>query len=131
MSFVALTTTSFPLLRYEDTYWDIRDDQGGVATNGYTNYNSYTSYYEHRCLPRNRCYSFNLYDAFGDGLSSGYQWAGYELVVDGSIVAQGGPDNFGYHINHDFGTCYYNCGYGESHVDFYVTTDMYGYVFVA
>ena len=102
-SWEALTDQFFFRFR-EETYWTITDLQGNYVTGGY-DYNSYTHYNEHRCIADGSCYVFTLYDTYGDGFSEENPFAGFDLTVDGSNVLHGGPDDFGYSIDTQFGYC--------------------------
>ena len=53
--------------RSDETTWDITDNQGSVVESGDQAYSSNTTYDEIICLPPGICYSFNLYDSYGDG----------------------------------------------------------------
>jgi hypothetical protein len=68
--------------------WDVRDYTGALVANGgpYGNNSTYT---ETISLPTESCYTFNMYDSYGDGLLSG----GVSLVDDqGTVIWQSNGD---------------------------------------
>ena len=68
--------------------WDVRDYSGTMVANGgpYGNNSTYT---ETISLPSESCYTFNIYDSYGDGLLSG----GVSLVDDqGTVIWQSNGD---------------------------------------
>jgi len=68
--------------------WDVRDYTGAMVANGgpYGNNSTYT---ETISLPSESCYTFNMYDSYGDGLLSG----GVSLVDDqGTVIWQSNGD---------------------------------------
>lgn len=81
--------------------WDVRDYTGALVANGgpYGNNSTYT---ETISLPSESCYTFNIYDSYGDGLLSG----GVSLVDDqGTVIWQSNGDygsgaskTFGYQV---------------------------------
>jgi len=63
--------------------WNIRNDQGiGVAGSG--DYESYSDNVEHLCL-ENGCYTFELFDSFGDGWNGAF----FELTLANQLLASG------------------------------------------
>ena len=89
-----------------ETAWRIVDQNGTiyheVAFDTYVNNETYET---EVCVPLGVCMSFVLDDSYGDGI---FHEDGYELSVDGTVVAQGGPD-FGFGISIDF-----NCPAGSA-----------------
>jgi hypothetical protein len=68
--------------------WDVRDYSGTMVASGgpYGNNSTYT---ETISLPSESCYTFNIYDSYGDGLLSG----GVSLVDDqGTVIWQSNGD---------------------------------------
>jgi hypothetical protein len=76
----------------DDTHWEIYDENGAllVSTNVDTSF----------CLPSAGCYTFTIYDDFGDGLAGG-QTGYYGLVFAGQQIASG--VNFGFSQTAFFG----------------------------
>ena len=81
--------------------WDVRDYSGTLVANGGP-YGNNTTYTETISLPSESCYTFNMYDSYGDGLLSG----GVSLVDDqGTVIWQSNGDygsgaskTFGYQV---------------------------------
>ena len=75
----------------EESSWEIIDDMGnyygGVAAN---TYGDVTENVHWVSVPSTGCYSFKIYDAYGDGLF-GSQWGGG--AVNGSVTVQTYDDN--------------------------------------
>jgi len=87
VAFAAAATTHFKIDILFDNWpeecsWDINDDAGNiVASNQYSTANADgSSVIENVYLPSTGCYTFNAYDAYGDGLH-GSQWG----ATDGHI----------------------------------------------
>jgi hypothetical protein len=76
---VALTPDNFP----SEISWDIKTSTGTVILAGTSN--STTA-----CLPDNQCYTFTIYDSFGDGICCNYGIGSYSLSVDGTTLITGG-----------------------------------------
>ena len=75
----------------EETAWEVIDDMGNVY--GSSNFNTYgavTEYVEWVSVPSTGCYSFKMYDAYGDGMF-GSQWGGG--AVNGSATVETYDDN--------------------------------------
>lgn len=85
-----------------ETTWDVKDSTGTIVEQGgpYFDDTENTS----TVIPFNLadgCYTFTIYDAFGDGLFDGNTTGGYEL--DCSIISHAsGSGNFGAAAVHDF-----------------------------
>ena len=88
---VEILTDNWP----EETSWDIRDENGSVVANGGPyNGEATTTITEEVTVDDLGCYTFTIYDAFGDGLH-GAQWGGdngeYTVTSsDGTVLASGG-----------------------------------------
>jgi hypothetical protein len=68
--------------------WDVRDYTGAMVANGGP-YGNNSTYNETISLPSESCYTFNMYDSYGDGLLSG----GVSLVDDqGTVIWQSNGD---------------------------------------
>ncbi|MCH2023826.1 MAG: PKD domain-containing protein [Saprospiraceae bacterium] len=79
-----------------ETSWDLRDVQGFVIASGsgYTTNQNGTTITSSLCLPTD-CYTFNIYDSYGDGICCLYGQGHYSLTdVNGNVLASGGA--FGY-----------------------------------
>ncbi len=67
-----------------ETSWQIENEGGNVVASG-TDYGGETSYSEDLCLP-NGCYTFTIFDSFGDGICCNYGDGSYEILLDGVAV---------------------------------------------
>jgi hypothetical protein len=63
--------------------WDIKTANGTVVLSGTTNGAT-------TCLPDNQCYTFTIYDSFGDGICCNYGIGSYSLSVEGTTLITGG-----------------------------------------
>ena len=73
-----------------DTSWEIKDESDVVVASG-TDYQDNTLTSEEITLPAIGCYSFTLYDEFGDGLCCANGEGYYELKdEDGIVILSGG-----------------------------------------
>jgi hypothetical protein len=72
-----------------ETTWNIKNAAGTTLYSGgpYNVPNSTVSVAV--CLP-NSCYSFNIFDSYGDGICCSYGQGSFNLVVSGNNVASGG-----------------------------------------
>lgn len=107
-----------------ETTWLLRDSSGKTVASG-DGYSNNQSYVTQRCLPRG-CYTFTIYDSYGDGLCcNGNGSEGYTIRINGEVFASG--RSFGdEEIIPDIGNCQPE---GPSCVDIEarVVTDRYGY----
>lgn len=80
-----------------ETSWTVSDLVGTVVLQGGQGgvYGNNTTYSDSICLPDNGCYFFEIYDTFGDGICAPN---GYEVYVDGVLVASGANDIADYAI---------------------------------
>ncbi len=94
-----LTFDNYP----EETSWKLFDANGNVVSQGgtYGNEPDGSTIYINGCLDAG-CYTFTIYDVYGDGMCCGYGNGSYELkkVSDGTILASGG--SFGSSESTDF-----------------------------
>ena len=94
-----LTFDNYP----EETSWKLFDSNGNVVSQGgiYGNEPDGSTIYINGCLDAG-CYTFTIYDAYGDGMCCGYGNGSYELkkVSGGTILASGG--SFGSSESTDF-----------------------------
>ena len=82
----------------EETSWEISDTNGTVvASSGgtYANYADGATVTENICLP-DGCYTFTIFDVYGDGICCSYGNGSYTLIDDlsGSALANGGSYGF-------------------------------------
>ena len=85
---LSLTLDNYP----KETSWDIKDENGAVvaSSNGhYGNQPNGATVVEEACLI-DGCYTFNIYDHFGDGICCEYGSGAYTLVDGpGNVLVQG------------------------------------------
>jgi len=98
---VAITTDGYPA----ETGWALADQCGGNGgpsrpAGYYTSPG--TSYEDEYCLPGSR-YKFSIQDSYGDGLCCEFADGKYEVLVDNVSQFVGGE--FGYEMDHEFGSC--------------------------
>lgn len=96
---VLITTDEFP----SETSWKLSYDDGTLINSideGYYQ-DSYNGYFYSSCLPAG-CFSFTIYDSYGDGICCSHGNGGYMLRVDGEVAIEGG--DFGYEETKEF--CY-------------------------
>ena len=111
---VTIITDSWP----EEITWNITDSLGAVVLSGGPYGAAATTYVESDCLGAG-CFTFNIFDSFGDGIFSP---GGYTLTVDTVTVASGGAYGSGESVafctdNLNFGctdptACNYDAGAG-------------------
>ena len=74
----------------EETSWDIKDDSDVVIASG-SGYENNTLTSEEISLPAIGCYTFTIYDSYGDGICCTYGEGYYELKdEDGIVLISGG-----------------------------------------
>jgi hypothetical protein len=76
---VVLVADNFP----SEISWNIKTANGTIVYSG-------TSTGAAICLPDNQCYTFTIYDSFGDGICCNYGIGSYSLIVDGTTLITGG-----------------------------------------
>ena len=82
-----------------ETTWNIKNSSGATLYSGGPYSSGGSTVSVSICIP-NGCYTFNVFDSYGDGICCGYGQGSYNLVVNGSSVASGGQ--FGSSITHSF-----------------------------
>jgi hypothetical protein len=91
---VDLLTDSFG----SETSWELLDGGGNqVMAAGFqftgTFLTSNTAYSVTECLDPSQCYTFNIYDSFGDGICCFWGQGTYSITFDGAVVAQSNAGN--------------------------------------
>jgi|GEM_PF-1240072 len=89
---LTVTTDAYP----EETTWEVTDSNGTVVASGGDDYGPASSaasrgvVYTHNITLEDGCYTFTIYDVYGDGLFDGAYTGSYSFVCGGNIVyAQG------------------------------------------
>ena len=73
----------------DETTWEIEDAQGSVVATG-NGYGDNTQYTIPNCLA-DGCYTFTIYDSYGDGICCGFGIGNYELLSpSGDVMGAGG-----------------------------------------
>ena len=72
-----------------ETTWDMTDSTGAVIASGGPYSGAGTTVVENFCAG-DGCYTFTIYDSFGDGICCSFGSGDYTLTVDGAPVASGG-----------------------------------------
>ena len=75
-----------------ETTWKIKNSSGDVLYSGgpYTDASILVVDMEEFILTESDCYSFEIYDSYGDGIDAGYGVGYYKLYSDGVLFAEGG-----------------------------------------
>lgn len=78
-----------------ETTWELRDENGTAVAGGGNNYVNNTTYQENINIPSyDICYTFTIFDSFGDGICCGYGNGSYNLQDENNnVIISGG--NFG------------------------------------
>lgn len=96
-----LTTDSYP----EETTWSLTDESGSVVTSGGPFPEQVNELIvENFCLSPGECYTFTIFDSFGDGITTFFGSTGdYQLVgADGELLAELNNPSFGNSETSDF-----------------------------
>jgi hypothetical protein len=98
-AFLTLTTDNFP----QETTWKLFDGNGTVIATGGPFAEQRTSYSEAFCLDPEACYTFTVFDAFGDGMSAQGVQGDFEIFnEEGVLIAQLARPNFGSQSSSEF-----------------------------
>ncbi len=84
---LSITLDNYP----EETSWEIRNDAGALIASGGT-YGSFpdgSTVNETICLVDD-CYTFTIFDTYGDGICCGFGNGSYSLTNGGTVLASGG-----------------------------------------
>ncbi|MEN0003945.1 MAG: T9SS type A sorting domain-containing protein [Bacteroidota bacterium] len=74
-----------------ETTWNVTDESGDIVSFGGPYPEGAIEVSEEICLDPEACYTFNISDAFGDGICCGYGQGSYALTNDsGAVLASGG-----------------------------------------
>ena len=96
-----LNTDDYP----EETSWQLQDENGTIIFSGGT-YNGQVqqTITETWCLVKEACYTFVIFDAYGDGLQSPFGPNGSYTIkdADGNVLTSTLQVNFGFQENNEF-----------------------------
>lgn len=88
---LTVTTDAFP----EETTWRVTNSAGAIVASGGETYGPPSSaasrgvVYTHNITLEDGCYTFTIFDSYGDGLSDGVFVGGYSFVCGSIVYAQG------------------------------------------
>ncbi len=86
------TTDNFPA----ESSWNLFDANQNIIASGTALTQAQHTYEEHFCLDQEACYSFTVYDVFGDGMSAQGVTGDYEILNQaGDVIAELAKPNFG------------------------------------
>lgn len=90
--FLNLLTDNFP----EETTWQLLDANDNVIANGGPYNANQELFVTAFCLDKDACYTFAIFDSFGDGMSAQGVQGDYQIVnVEGEVIAELSQPNFG------------------------------------
>src|SRR6185369_17248878 len=85
-------TDNFP----SESSWNLFDAQNNILASGSGFTEQQHTYVNEFCLSPEACYTFTVYDAFGDGMSAQGVTGDYQIVNDdGDVLAELAKPNFG------------------------------------
>jgi len=94
---VTVKTDNYPL----ETSWEITDSSNSQVAFKDDFDSQGTTYTTNLCLASDDCYTFTIYDSWGDGICCGYGSGSYSVSIEGVTVVSGG--SFGSSESTDFG----------------------------
>ncbi|MBK12527.1 MAG: hypothetical protein CL849_03240 [Crocinitomicaceae bacterium] len=88
-----------------ETTWNLVDSLGAQVASGGPYSEAGGTVIENFCIG-DGCYTFNIYDSFGDGICCGWGSGSYDLTIDGVSMASGGDFGDGESISFCAGGAY-------------------------
>ena len=113
---ISITTDNYP----GQTYWELVDQNGGgwyISAGSLTSPN--TTYSWNICVPDTNCYSFTMFDSWGDGICCAWGNGSYSISYNGVTSGSGG--SFGYYET----TCGVGFCQSMTEIEISITTDDY------
>ncbi len=101
---IDITTDAFP----EETRWELTDIDGNIVAENEV-YESETHYHRNVCLENSNCYTWKIFDKYGDGISAGAEDSlngKFSLYFNDSLIAES-------QANGDFGSEFDKVGIGN------------------
>jgi len=96
-----LVTVNLLTDRYgNETSWEVVRNVDNFTVMAAAGFGSREASFKSYCLPPN-CYTFQIYDSFGDGISGNYGNGSFAVTVDNEVILSGG--NFTYSESVSFG----------------------------
>ena len=83
---ISITTDNYP----GETSWQLVDQNGSGFMNASALTQSYTTYTWSVCVPTSNCYSFTIFDSWGDGICCSFGNGSYNVTYGGITVVSGG-----------------------------------------
>ena len=84
---ISILTDQYP----SETTWDVIEDLSGtVVASGGPYADPATEYIEQVCVDPALCYTFTIYDSFGDGICCSYGDGHYMVYYEGALFCEGG-----------------------------------------
>jgi hypothetical protein len=106
------TTDNFPA----ETSWNLFDEDNNIIASGNAFTEQQHTYVNEFCLSPEACYTFTVYDSFGDGMSAQGVKGDFEIINDdGEVVAELAKPNFGTQASSQFcltGVCMFSLNVG-------------------
>ncbi|MDZ4748783.1 MAG: hypothetical protein SH808_09865 [Saprospiraceae bacterium] len=97
--FLNFTTDNFP----EETTWELFDHENNIIASAGPFAEQQNTYTFQFCLDPEECYTFTIYDAFGDGMSAQGVKGDYEIYNESAVLIADLPKaNFGSQSNNQF-----------------------------
>jgi len=113
---ITILTDNYPT----ETYWELIDQNGGgYYINAGSLTSSNTTYSWNICVPDTNCYSFTIFDTYGDGICCSYGSGSYSITYNGITAGSGG--SFGYYET----TCGVGACQSMTEIEISITTDNY------
>lgn len=114
---ITINTDRYP---YETSY-EIKDSSGDVVMSQDEFDQPSTQYTDKKCLKKNKCYTFTIFDSYGDGLEEGK--GSFSLKWSGEVIDSG--DKYGSARSFSFGKCA-SCKDGLVPFELQLLTDSFG-----
>ena len=121
---ITITTDNYPA----ETSWQLIDQNGigwYISAGDLTLAN--TTYIYSYCVPDTNCYSFKIFDIYGDGICCSYGNGSYQLTYGGNVMVSGGAFTYS-ETTFNIGTCSglsLVCPANEIELVISITTDDY------
>lgn len=96
--FLNLTTDEYP----GETTWEITDENGEVLYTGGPYTEEETLIEERFCLDPEACYTFTIFDSFGDGICCAFGQGNYEIVDADGLPLLSSTGQFGFSESNEF-----------------------------
>ena len=96
--FLELLTDDYP----NETTWELADEGGNIIYTGGPYDQTATLFTEEWCLDPEACYTFTLFDSYGDGICCGFGLGNYRIVDADGIPLLESTGEFGSQETNDF-----------------------------